>query len=81
MFIMDFLKKNTLVSIMSFSRMKNESNNSFIIDRFCTKIYTNVIGGASKLLKYFIKMHNPSRLLVYVDRRWSDGDLSKILVL
>lgn len=67
--------KNTLVSIMSFSKSTDKSINSFIIDRFCSKIYTNIIGGASKLLKYFIKKHNPSQMFAYVDRRWSEGNL------
>lgn len=71
--------KNTLVSIMSFSKSKDNYINSFTIDRFCSKICTSIIGGASKLLKYFIKRHNSSQMFAYVDRRWSEGNLYKRL--
>lgn len=78
-FYYGLLFKSSLVSIISFSRMKGETVNSFIIDRYCNKIYTSVIGGASKLLKHFIEKHNASQILAYVDRRWSEGDLYKRL--
>ena len=35
----------------------------------------NVVGGASKLLKYFIKKENPLEITSYCDLRWSDGSL------
>jgi len=38
--------------------------------RFCSK--GNVIGGAGKMLKYFIKKYNPTRIISYADRRWSN---------
>jgi hypothetical protein len=43
--------------------------------RFCNKLYTSVVGGADKLLKYFIKTYNPKEITSYADRRWSQGDL------
>jgi predicted acetyltransferase len=43
--------------------------------RFCNKLDTNVIGGASKLLNYFIKNYNPKEIISYADRRWSNGNL------
>ena len=36
---------------------------------------TNVIGGASKLFKYFIETHKPKKIISYADRRWSNGNL------
>ena len=45
--------------------------------RFCTKRGVSVIGGASKLLKYFIKTVNPHHIVSYADRRWSEGDMYK----
>lgn len=50
-----------LVSIMTFGKprkgMKYVSNNSYELYRFCSKLYTNVIGGAGKLFNHFIKNH------------------------
>ena len=36
-----------------------------------------MIGGASKLLSYFIKQYKPKKIISYADRRWSDGNLYK----
>lgn len=45
------------------------------LSRFCNKLNTNVIGGADKLLKYFIKTYQPKQIISYADRRWSQGNL------
>ena len=47
--------------------------------RFCTLLNTNVVGGASKIFKYFLKTYSPKNIISYADRRWSEGDLYKIL--
>ncbi|MFW5847628.1 MAG: hypothetical protein ACOCVF_01735 [bacterium] len=76
---------NELVSIMSFGKPRNSMGNKKFIEnsyellRFCNKLDTNVIGGASKLFKYFIKTYNPDDVISYADRRWSDGGLYKNL--
>jgi len=49
------------------------------ITRIASKFEHVIIGGASKLLKYFIRKHNPKRILTYADRRYSDGNLYKQL--
>jgi hypothetical protein len=36
---------------------------------------TNIIGGASKLLSYFMKNYKCERIISYADREWSDGKL------
>ena len=68
-------KDNELLSIMTFGKpfIKNEYEYELI--RFCNKKYTNIIGGASKLLKYFEKTYKPKSLLSYANRRWSKGNL------
>ena len=45
------------------------------LNRFCNSLNTTVIGGASKLMKYFIKNYNPQNVISYADRRWSEGEL------
>jgi hypothetical protein len=45
------------------------------INRFCNKVNYSVIGGASKLLKYFINNYDVKRVISYADRDWSEGNL------
>lgn len=67
-----------LVSAMTFDRFegrKKMEDGGWNLSRFCNKLDTSVIGGASKLLKYFIDKYGPSRIVSYADRDWSQGDL------
>jgi len=69
-----------LVSVMTFGKLRTCLGNSNIngqweLYRFCSKINTSIIGGASKLLNYFIKTYNPIKITSYADRRWSIGNL------
>ena len=47
--------------------------------RFCNKLKSNIIGGASKLFNYFIKNYNPIEIITYADRSYSNGELYKQL--
>lgn len=77
--------ENELVSIMTFEKMRkglgnnDNSDNYFNLNRFCCNLNTQVIGGASKLLKYFIKTFNPKSIITYADKRYSNGNLYKEL--
>ena len=51
------------------------SDNEWNLNRFCSSRNTNVVGGASKLFEYFVKVYNPSRVISYADRDWSIGNL------
>ena len=65
---------NELVSLMTFG--KSRFSNEFELLRFCNKLNTNVIGGASKLFKYFIKNNKQIKTIIsYADRCWSKGSL------
>lgn len=69
-----------LVSIMTFGNLRknlgqNKEEGVFEMLRFCNKKYYNVIGGASKLFKFFIKTYLPKKIISYADRRWSIGRL------
>jgi hypothetical protein len=70
--------KNELVSIMTFDNLEGRKRmeiGNWNINRFCNKINTNVVGGASKLLSYFIKKYGPKRIISYADKDWSNGKL------
>jgi hypothetical protein len=69
---------NKLVSVMTFDRFegrKKMEEGGWNLSRFCNLLNTSIIGGASKILKYFIKNYNPIRIISYADRDWSCGDL------
>ena len=67
-----------LVSLMTFGKSRHfigSSKFEWELLRFCNKINTNVVGGASRLLKHFIKEYSPNSIVSYADRRWSNGNL------
>jgi len=71
-----------LVSLMTFDQFegrKKMEENGWNLNRFCNKLNHLVVGGASKLLNYFIKVYKPNRIVSYADRDWSSGDLYQIL--
>ena len=69
-----------LVSVMTLGLLRKSLGTSSVdgyyeLLRFCNKLNTIVIGGADKLLKYFIKTYQPKQIISYADRRWSLGNL------
>ena len=68
-----------LVSIMTFGKNRFKKDNTIELLRFCNKLNTNVIGGASKLFKYYINNYNPTIIITFADRRYSLGKLYPIL--
>jgi hypothetical protein len=72
--------ENELVSIMTFGNLRKimgqkSKDGSYEMLRFCNKLNTNVVGGASKLFKYFLKNYSPTEITSYADRSWSIGNL------
>lgn len=57
------------VSALSFRR----TNEGFDLNRFSSSV--RVVGGFSKMLKFFISIYNPSVIFTFADRRWSNGNL------
>ena len=73
-----------LVSLMTFGGLRinlgsKQEEGSYELLRFCNKLNTNVIGGASKLFKYFIKTYAFKKIKSYCDLRWFKGKLYEIL--
>lgn len=71
-----------LVNIMTFSKLRlpiqkynRNKNNIYELTRYCNKINTNVVGGASKLLSFFINNYKTSSIETYSDNLISDGNL------
>ncbi|MFW6014799.1 MAG: hypothetical protein ACOCRK_00005, partial [bacterium] len=66
---------NDLLSVMTFGKTRYNKNYEWEMIRFCNKKYYNIIGGAGKLLKHFVKKYNPSSIISYADIRYSNGNL------
>ena len=69
---------NELVSVMTFGKNRFKKNsNEWEMVRFCNKLNYNIIGGASKLFKHFIKTYNEDNLNIisFSDRRFFSGKL------
>ena len=69
-----------LVSLMTFGNLRRamgqkSKEGTYEMLRFCNKLNINVIGGASRLFKYFIKQYKPKEVISYADRSWSTGEL------
>jgi hypothetical protein len=67
-----------LISLMTFDNLegrKKMEDGGWNLSRFCSKLDHNIIGSASKLLKFFIKNYKPKRIISFADKDWSQGDL------
>lgn len=67
-----------LIAVMTFSKpnaskgnIRNITDGTYELSRFCTSANYRCVGGASKLLAYFVKQHSPTKIISYADRRYS----------
>ena len=67
--------QNNLVSVMTFGKPRYNKKYEWELLRFCSLINTRVIGGASKLFKFFIKNHSPKNVISYANLRFSEGNM------
>lgn len=65
---------NELVSCMTFGKRKITGKSTFELLRFCNKLNYFIIGGASKLFKYFLNNYNTNCITTYADRRYSNSN-------
>lgn len=71
-----------LLSVMTFNRIrsnqgatKNSGDDEWELSRFCTKLDTIVLGGASKLFKHFLSMYHPDKVVSFSDAAHTRGAL------
>lgn len=62
---------NKLVSLMTFGKPRYNKNYEYELLRYCA--HYNVIGGAEKLFKYFVKKYSPESIISYCDRSKFQG--------
>jgi hypothetical protein len=58
---------------------KNVKYGEYELVRFCNKLNTSVIGGASKLFNSFLNEYKPLGVISYCDISWASGELYKKL--
>ena len=69
-----------LVSLMTFGKPRinlgsHSQEGSWELVRFCNKLNTSVVGGASRLFKHFITKYQPNNIISYSDNRWATGNM------
>lgn len=76
---------DVLVSVMTFNKLRptigksDESKNTWELSRFCNILNTSVVGGASKLFKYFLKNYSPEKVVSFSDIAHTKGHLYEVL--
>ena len=67
--------ENNLISIMTFAKPRFNSKFEYELIRFCSLKGYSIVGGASKLWKYFLKKYNPKSVISYANLRFSNGSI------
>jgi ribosomal protein L34E len=72
--------KETLVAVMTFGKNRRVTGNkhkegTWELIRYANILNTNIIGGASKLFKYFVNTYEPQHIISYCDKRWFTGTM------
>lgn len=68
------MHQNKLVCVMTFCSSRFNSDYEWELSRFSNQIGINVVGGFSRLLKWFRQDHSGS-IVSYADRRYSTGQV------
>ena len=66
--------ENELVAVMTFGKPRFNKKYEWELIRYAGKNGFRIQGGASKLLKYFLKKFS-GKIITYADRCWSQGNL------
>jgi very-short-patch-repair endonuclease len=66
---------DVLYAVMTFGTARYTTKYDYELLRYCSEVGTNVVGGASKLFKHFVKMYTPNAIVSYCDLRWGSGTM------
>lgn len=64
-----------LVASMTFGKSRFSNTEEWELIRYANKLNFSVVGGASKLFKYFLRNYTPNSIISYSDKRWNTGNL------
>lgn len=71
--------EDELISVMTFGKRKLFKNDGWEMVRYCVKNGYQIVGGADKMMKYFIQNYNPSNIISFSSNDISNGNLYKKL--
>lgn len=66
-----------LVSLLNMGKPRFDKKYQWEILRFCNRKNTQIMGGLSKLLKYFERKYVPKSIITYADARYGNGQSYK----
>lgn len=69
------LYENEIVSVLSFGKPRFTKQYDYEITRFANLLETSVVGGFSKLFKYFVRNYEFNNIITYSDKRFFSGDV------
>lgn len=64
-----------LVQVMTFSKPRFNDKYDYELIRLASELNTTIVGGASKLFKYFLNNYKPNNIISYADMNYSKGDI------
>lgn len=64
-----------LIQVACFAKPLFDRNHAFELTRMCSRFRTTVVGGASKLIKWFMKTYKASTLISYAQKDYSTGNV------
>ena len=68
-------KTDNLIELMTFGKPRYNKNYEWELLRLCTKAEYKVVGGAERLFKHFLKIHNPISIISYCDYSKFTGEV------
>lgn len=66
---------DNIVAVMTFGKPRFSKTAEWELIRYSNIMGSSVVGGASRLFKYFIKINQPTNIISYSDIRWNTGNL------
>ena len=69
---------DNLVSVMLLGHARHfagSGKQQWELLRMCSKLNYKVVGGASKMFKYFLNTYKPQEVITFADKRWSTGNV------
>ena len=64
-----------LVQIMTFGKPRYNRNYEYELIRLCSHANYRIVGGATKLFKYFLNKYKPKNIISYCDNSKFDGEI------